>query len=116
LTIDFTHFVGLSKSTPNFAKSGQARPNPGQENQRKKAWISLDSLGGIEPFQWVVVTPQGRKSFLASSLAIGLRQVALSFPSIRQGNTVSNFHKQNAWANSATSLSIETTNRMHAGD
>jgi hypothetical protein len=65
LAIDLTHFIGLSKSTPNSAKSSQARTNPGKANQRKKAWISLDSLGGIEPFQWVIVTPEGKKSFLA---------------------------------------------------
>jgi hypothetical protein len=41
--------------------------------------------------------PPGQKIFLASipSQSV-LAQTALSFPSIRQGNTASNFHKENA--------------------
>jgi hypothetical protein len=37
----------------NPAKPGQAQP----KKSKKKAWISLDSLGGNEPFQGVALTP-----------------------------------------------------------
>jgi hypothetical protein len=66
LTIGFTHFIASSKSTPNCSKSSQARPCSAKGNQRKKTWISLDSLGGNEPFQGVAPTPQGEKSCLAA--------------------------------------------------
>jgi|ERR1700734_1660116 hypothetical protein len=36
----------------------QSPAKPGQRKSKKKAWISLDFLGGIEPFQSVMLTPR----------------------------------------------------------
>src|SRR5271167_118915 len=54
---------GLSKPNPNLAKSSQTKPI--KENQRKKTWISLDSLVRIEPFQCVAPTPKAKNLFPA---------------------------------------------------
>jgi hypothetical protein len=56
LAIDFTHFVASTPIVQNPAKPATLE----QRESKKKAWISLDSLGGNEPFQWVIVTPQGK--------------------------------------------------------
>jgi hypothetical protein len=64
LAIDFAHFI----ASPNQPQIVQNPATPGQRKSKKKAWISLDSLGGNEPFQGVIVTPQGKKSFLAPFL------------------------------------------------
>jgi hypothetical protein len=40
----------------------QSAAKPGQRKSKKKAWISLDFLGGIEPFQSVMLTPPAKKS------------------------------------------------------
>jgi hypothetical protein len=56
-----------------FTQIQQSPAKPGKEKQRKKALISLDSLGGIEPFQWVAPTPKGKIFFVRSSPAVGLR-------------------------------------------
>src|ERR1700728_1587055 len=45
------------------SKLSQIRQSPAKPRQRKskkKAWISLDFLGGIEPFQSVMLTPQAK--------------------------------------------------------
>jgi hypothetical protein len=49
--------VLLSKPRLNLAKRGKAPTKSIKDNQRKKAWISLDSLVRIEPFQGVALTP-----------------------------------------------------------
>jgi hypothetical protein len=54
-------------------------PNKSKENQikpRKKACFSLDSLGGIVPFQWVTANP--RKNF--SPVAHPRRETVLRSP------------------------------------
>jgi hypothetical protein len=56
-------YIGFSELSQNLSKSSKAGPNLGQDNQRKKAWFSLDSLVGIEPFQWVAPTPKGKNFF-----------------------------------------------------
>jgi hypothetical protein len=58
-------FVRLFQINPKLFKIQPSPATPAKENQRKKAWISLDSLGGNEPFQGVIVTPRGKKSCLA---------------------------------------------------
>jgi len=40
-----------SQAKSKFFKIQQSPAKDFQGNQRKKAWISLDSLVGIEPFQ-----------------------------------------------------------------
>jgi hypothetical protein len=40
----------------------QSPAKPGQRKSKKRAWISFDFLGGIEPFQSVMLTPPGKKS------------------------------------------------------
>jgi hypothetical protein len=54
----------IIQPNPNLAKPSQASPSSGQIRSKEKAWISLDSLGGNEPFQRVIVTPLGTKIFL----------------------------------------------------
>ncbi len=53
-----------------FSKPGlnppQVEPNSGQAKQRKKAWISLDSLVRFEPFQRVAPTPKAIFPFCSS--------------------------------------------------
>jgi hypothetical protein len=59
-------FYRLVQINPKLFK---IQPSPAvfsQRKSKKKAWISLDSLGGIEPFQGVAPTPQGEKSCLAA--------------------------------------------------
>jgi hypothetical protein len=58
------------------SKFSQIQPSPARASQReskKKAWISLDSLVRIKPFQWVIATPEGKKFFIRSFPAVGLR-------------------------------------------
>jgi hypothetical protein len=61
----FHAFSRLIQINPKFSQIQQSPAMPSQRKSKKKAWISLDFLVGIEPFQWVIVTPQGKKSFLA---------------------------------------------------
>jgi hypothetical protein len=49
--------IGFSSRTPNLSKSSQASPSASQILPKKKAWISLDRLGGNEPFEEVAPTP-----------------------------------------------------------
>jgi hypothetical protein len=46
------------------SKFSQIQQSPAKAEQRKskkKAWISFDFLVRIEPFQWVMLTPWGKK-------------------------------------------------------
>jgi hypothetical protein len=55
------------------SKLSQIQQNPAKPGQRKskeKAWISLDSLGGNEPFQGVAPTPRLFFSFSPVRAAI----------------------------------------------
>jgi hypothetical protein len=57
------------------SKLNQIQQNPatpGQRESKEKAWISLDSLVRIEPFQGVALTPQGKKLFPAPFPAAAL--------------------------------------------
>jgi hypothetical protein len=80
-------YFSVIQINPKFRKIQQSPAKSGPRQSKKKAWISLDSLGGNEPFQRVVVTPWGKKSFLAPSPPNWPRRAALSFPNMRQGNT-----------------------------
>jgi hypothetical protein len=55
-----------------FSQIQQSPAKPSQRKSKKKAWISLDFLGGIEPFQWFMLTPRAKKSFPASFSAMPL--------------------------------------------
>ena len=46
---------GISKPNPNPAKSTQIQQSRAKDI-KEKAWISLDSLVRIEPFQWIAAT------------------------------------------------------------
>jgi hypothetical protein len=64
-------------------KSSQIQQNPAKPAQRKskkKAWISLDFLVRIEPFQSVAATPCGKKFFSRPFLAkaFGHRRASLA--------------------------------------
>src|SRR5271155_6263270 len=59
-------FWRLIQISPKLFKIQQSPPTPGQRKSKKKAWISLDSLVRIEPFQRVIVTPWRKKSNLSS--------------------------------------------------
>jgi hypothetical protein len=41
----------LFQANSKFSQIGQSPANAGQNPSKKKAWISLDFLGGNEPFQ-----------------------------------------------------------------
>jgi hypothetical protein len=78
----------LIQINPKFFKIQQSPAKPEQSQSKKKAWISLDSLGGNEPFQGVVLTPQGKKPFLAPfSLAIGIAEPRFRSRACAQDNT-----------------------------
>jgi hypothetical protein len=53
----------VSKLAPNLSKSSKAQPSLDPNKSKKKALISLDSLGDFEPFQWLAATPWGKKIF-----------------------------------------------------
>jgi hypothetical protein len=58
------------------SKSSQIQQNPakpGQKRSKKKAWISLDFLVRIGPFQRVMLTPLGKKIFCLSSARVDAR-------------------------------------------
>jgi hypothetical protein len=57
----------------------QASPSSGQIISRKKAWISLDSLVRIEPFQTVIVAPRAEKRLLPRRLDFALIFAVESF-------------------------------------
>jgi predicted component of type VI protein secretion system len=57
------------------SKSSQIQQKPaksGQRKSKKKAWICLDFLVRIEPFQSVALTPWAKKSFAPPFSAVGL--------------------------------------------
>ena len=58
-----TELYAESKPNRNLAKSSQASAKPEQRKSKEKALISLDSLVGIEPFQWVAPTPRPENFF-----------------------------------------------------
>jgi hypothetical protein len=86
LSIDYAYFIVIQIS-PKLFKIQPSRATPKQRDSKKKAWISLDSLGGIEPFQAVALTPWGKKSWSRSIPSQLASHIRLSFPSIRQCNT-----------------------------
>jgi hypothetical protein len=59
----FVAFPNQPQILQNPAKPGQAQAKRMKEKRLGFPWISL---GGNEPFQWVIVTPLGRKIFLGS--------------------------------------------------
>jgi predicted component of type VI protein secretion system len=64
------YFIALQANS----KSSQIQQNPakpGQRKSKKKAWICLDFLVRIEPFQSVALTPGPKKSFPAPFPAVG---------------------------------------------
>jgi hypothetical protein len=46
-----------------FFKIRPSRAKGSQRKSKEKAWISLDSLVGIEPFQGVAPTPKAKRLF-----------------------------------------------------
>jgi hypothetical protein len=64
LSIDCTYFIVIQIS-PKLFKIQPSPGKPEQSQSKKKAWISLDSLGGIEPFQRVALTPGAKNLGLA---------------------------------------------------
>jgi hypothetical protein len=48
---------------PKLFKIQPSRAKPCQRKSKQKAWISLDSLGGNEPFQGVIVTPWAKNLY-----------------------------------------------------
>jgi hypothetical protein len=73
-----------------------AAPSP---KSKKKAWICLDSLVRIEPFQRVALTPQGKKSW-SRSIPLQWPRKACAFVPEHPAKVTraSDFDKQNAWA------------------
>jgi hypothetical protein len=66
------------QANSKFSQIQQNLAKPGQNQSKKKAWISLDSLVRIEPFQGVTPTPGAKKIFLPFlALQAALRQGAL---------------------------------------
>jgi hypothetical protein len=56
------------QANPKFSQIQPNPPKPQQRKSKEKAWISLDSLVGIEPFQWFAPTPPpGAKRILLVS-------------------------------------------------
>jgi hypothetical protein len=97
-----TVLSAYSKPNPNLAKSGQARPSPAKENQRKSLGFPFVR---IEPFQWVIVTPQGKKSFapLSSHWSVASSRALVS----EHPRRVSRFPiltKENACENAAAGM------------
>jgi hypothetical protein len=54
-----------SQIKSEFSQTGQSPATLGQSEAKEKAWISLDFLCGIEPFQRVALTPWGKNVCLA---------------------------------------------------
>jgi hypothetical protein len=73
LAIGSTHFIASSKSTPNFAKSGKARPNPGQENQRKRLGFPWILLAEMSLFNGLQRPPSAKSLYPPPLSAVGLR-------------------------------------------
>jgi hypothetical protein len=58
--------LSLFQANSKFSQIQQNLAKPEQNPSKKKAWISLDSLVRIEPFQWVAPTPRAKKFFSRS--------------------------------------------------
>jgi len=56
-------YHGFFQIKPKFGKIEQSPAGPEQNPAKKKAWISLDFLRRIEPFQWLALTPWAKKFF-----------------------------------------------------
>jgi hypothetical protein len=56
----------IFQAQPKFSQIQQNPAKPEPNLSKETPLISLDSLGGIEPFQWVVATPRGKKLFSRS--------------------------------------------------
>jgi hypothetical protein len=101
LTIYLMHFIASSKSTPNFAKSSQARPNPGQENQRKRLGFPWILLAEMSLFKGLSRPPRAKNLSWLHSLPIGLAEPRFRSRAWPKVTRASSFHKQNAAANPA---------------
>jgi hypothetical protein len=80
------------------SKFSQIQPSQARASQReskKKAWISLDSLVRIEPFQWVIATPHGKNSLLAPFPPLAFAPAMISTGRQGQATTTSDFRKGN---------------------
>jgi hypothetical protein len=60
----------LFQAKPEFSQIQQSPVSAEQNPSKKKAWIPFDSLGRIEPFQWVAPIARARNSFSAPFLAM----------------------------------------------
>jgi hypothetical protein len=72
------YYGGFFQARPKFSQIQPSPAKSGQRQSKEKAWISLDSLVRIEPFQGVALTPQAKNSFPAPYLAVGVRARAPS--------------------------------------
>jgi hypothetical protein len=57
--------LAVFQARAKWFKIQRSRPRLQPNSSKKKALISFDSLVRIEPFQGVVLTPQGKKSLSA---------------------------------------------------
>jgi hypothetical protein len=97
----------LSRRSPGAAakaktKLSQIQQNPAKPAQRKskkKAWISLDFLVRIKPFQWVAATPWAKKFFSRSFPRPGLWPSPRFIRRPGHGTTNSDFRKGNVEKN-----------------
>ena len=71
-------------------KTYQSWAKPEPSFSKEKAWISLFSLGGIEPFQRVALTPWGKKVFFSAAFLAGDSNP----PAILKGIIDSDFRKE----------------------
>ena len=96
-------FYRLVQINPKLFKIQPSPAMPSQRKSKKEAWISLDSLGGNEPFQRVALTPQGEKSCLAPFPCNWPRQAYAFVPEHAPKITLaSDFRKQMHRRNSVT--------------
>jgi hypothetical protein len=89
----FSPFV---QAKSKLSQIQQSPEKPGQGKSKKKAWICLDFLGGIEPFQWFVLTPRAKKSLPAPFPVAGLHEPPRAHPAIGHSTMASVFRKEDS--------------------
>jgi hypothetical protein len=93
------YLVWLFQISPKFFKIQPSRPKARQRESKKKTWISLDSLGGNEPFQRVALTPRAKNlSWLHSPRNWPSHEPRFRFGASGQGITISDSHKEKSIA------------------
>jgi hypothetical protein len=82
-----------AKTKTKLSQIQQSPAKPAQRKSKKKAWISMDFLVRIKPFQWVAATPCGKKIFSRSFPRPGLWPSPRFIRRPDQGTTNSDFRK-----------------------